>query len=156
MDCASLLGHLSVISSYIYSSYKNFEQLRKRSFANHFLSYRQWYLIFGGHQLSQRAGRLHAQSAVRRLSTLCDALHSVLYLILDSQKTRVNKNYEVLLAQLQGIISGQLSAAIDALKDWSDFAPEDVKKSVQNFEPDNTVEENLVTNLMNWTRKIAT
>ena len=98
--------------------------------------------IFGGHQLSQRAGRLHAQSAVRRLSTLCDALHSVLYLILDSQKARVNKNYEVLLAQLQGIISGQLSAAIDALKDWSDFAPEDVKKSVQNFESDNTTEEN--------------
>ena len=45
MDCASsyLRGHLSVISYYIYSSYKNLEQLRKRSFANLFLRYKQWH-----------------------------------------------------------------------------------------------------------------
>ena len=98
--------------------------------------------IYTGRRSIQQVTKPHAQSAVRRLSTLCRALYSAAYLIHPSQRQGINTDYEVLLARLQEIISWQLSAAIDALKDWSDFASEDVAKTVKEFEPDNTTEEN--------------
>ena len=95
-----------------------------------------------GRRWAQYAAKPHAESAVRRLSTLCYTLYSAAYLIHSSQNLRSNNDYQVLLARLGGIISAQLPAAIDAVKDWSDFVPEDVAAVVQEFEPNNTTEEN--------------
>ena len=144
MDCASsyLRGHLSVIISvisyYIYSSYKNLEQLRKRSFANHFLRYKQWH--FGIWSLSVVSTGSKSTMPDLRSGALLPfiwGLSRALDIIRSSRNLKADKDYEVSLARLEEIIVGQISTADNALEDWKDIVPEEVKQLTQAFESDN-------------------
>ena len=96
--------------------------------------------VFGAYQLFQRAANPHARSAFRRLITLYGGLSRALAIIRSSRNLKADKDYEVSLARLEEIIVGQISTADDALEDWKDIVPEEVKQLTQAFESDNTTE----------------
>ena len=98
--------------------------------------------IYVGRRSTQRVTKPHAQSAVRRLSDLYRALYWAASLIMELLQTPNNEDYQVRLARIEGILRAHLPTASNAIKDWNEFAPEDVAKSMREFEPDNTVEEN--------------
>ena len=45
----------------------------------------------------------------------------------------------MILAKLEAIVIEQLSSADDAIEDWRDIVPEEVKELDQRFSPDNTM-----------------
>ena len=102
--------------------------------------------IFGGHLLSQwrfqRTGR--AESAVQRLADLYRSLYWAARLIMELQDSD-NEDYQEQRSQImriEGILMSQLPTASSAIKDWKEFAPEDVAKAMREFEPENRTEEN--------------
>ena len=97
--------------------------------------------IFGGHQLSQRSGRVHARSALRRLITLHNGLWRAGHTLQLSPKETV-ENCQVLLARIEEIIVEQVLAAKDAIDDWEDVIPEEVGEIKRASESDSTTEEN--------------
>ena len=101
--------------------------------------------IFGGHLLSQRrsqrTGKPHARSALRRLITLYNNLSRAGYALQSLPKETV-EDYRVLLTQLEEIIVEQLFAADDAIEDWADIIPEEVAQFKRASESDNITEEN--------------
>ena len=85
----------------------------------------------------KRAANPHARSAFRRLVTLYWGLSRALDIIRSSRNLKADKDYEVSLARLEEIIVGQISTADNALEDWKDIVPEEVKQLTQAFESDN-------------------
>lgn len=83
--------------------------------------------IFGRQAADDRARELikpHARSAIRRLRFLSAGLGRVAQAIRDCESP---ENYRETLAILRAIVVEQLAAADDALEEWEDIVPEDVR-----------------------------
>lgn len=95
-----------------------------------------------GHQSAREAAREiikpHARSAFRRLLSLYQSLSRVADVIESSQNSESPEENQVTLAKLEAIVVEQLSSADDAIEDWRDIVPEDVKELDQRFSPDST------------------
>lgn len=71
----------------------------------------------------------HARSAFRRVLSLYNSL-SRLATAIELQKEQLSSNKAALhsLEKLQGIVIEQISTADDALEDWKDIIPEELRK----------------------------
>ena len=98
--------------------------------------------FFFGRQSAREAAREiikpHARSAFRRLLSLYQSLSRVADVIESSQNSESPEGNQVTLAKLEAIVVEQLSSADDAIEDWRDVVPEDVKELDQRVSPDNT------------------
>ena len=83
----------------------------------------------------------HARSAFRRLVSLYRSISEVGRIIELSRNTESLDNYKVILAELKGIVFWQLVTADDALEDWKDIVPEEVKELDRKLSADNATEE---------------
>ena len=97
--------------------------------------------FFFGRWSVREAAKPHAQSAFRRLLSLYESLSRTANAIESAQNSKSDEDYQVLLARLEEIVSYQLMTADDALEDWNDIVPEDVKELEQKLPPDNATEE---------------
>ena len=70
----------------------------------------------------------HARSAFRRLISQYQSLHRMASIITSSQSLRMPEQYKEVLARLGEIAITQISTADDALADWEDIVPEDIKE----------------------------
>ena len=75
----------------------------------------------------------HARSAFRRLMSQFQSLHRMASLIESSQSSKTPEQYKEVLARLNEIAITQISSADDALADWEDIVPEDVKELRQEL-----------------------
>ena len=95
-----------------------------------------------GHQSARKAAREiikpHARSAFRRLLSLYQSLARVAATIDSSQDFESPEENQVTLAKLEAIVVEQLASADDAIEDWKDIVPEDVKDLDQRFSFDKT------------------
>ena len=73
----------------------------------------------------------YAKSAFRRLLSLYHNLARAATVIQSGQVSDSQENYQVTLARLEEIVAAQLITADDALEDWRDIVPEDVKELSQ-------------------------
>ena len=84
-----------------------------------------------GRQSAREAAREiikpHARSAFRRLLSLYQSLSRVATTIESSQSDE-SPEYPVIIAKIEAIVVEQLNTADDALEDWRDIVPEDVKE----------------------------
>ena len=97
--------------------------------------------IFGRQSAREAAREIikpHARSAFRRLLSLYQSLSRVADVIESSQNSESPEENQATLAKLEAIVVEQLSSADDAIEDWRDIVPEDVKELDQRFVPDNT------------------
>lgn len=98
--------------------------------------------FFFGRQSAREAAREiikpHARSAFRRLLSLYQSLSRVADVIESSQNSESPEENQATLAKLEAIVVEQLSSADDAIEDWRDIVPEDVKELDQRFSPNNT------------------
>ncbi len=97
--------------------------------------------IFGRQSAREAAREIikpHARSAFRRLLSLYQSLSRVATTIESSQNFESPVENQVTLAKLEAIVVEQLASADDAIEDWKDIVPEDVKELDQRFSPDNT------------------
>ena len=97
--------------------------------------------IFGRQSAREAAREIikpHAKSAFRRLLSLYQSLSRVATTIESSQNFESPVENQVTLAKLEAIVVEQLASADDAIEDWKDIVPEDVKELDQRFSPDNT------------------
>ncbi len=101
--------------------------------------------FFAGHRSAREAAREiikhRARSAFRRLLSLYRSLSRAAAAIDSSQSSKSDENYHVLLARLEEIVAYQLMTADDALEDWRDIVPEDVKELEEKLPPDNATED---------------
>ena len=99
--------------------------------------------FFFGRQSAREAAREiikpHARSAFRRLLSLYQSLSRVADVIESSQNAQAPEENQVTLAKLEAIVVEQLASADDAIEDWRDIVPEEVKELDQRFSPDNTM-----------------
>ena len=98
--------------------------------------------IFGRQSAREAAREIikpHARSAFRRLLSLYQSLSRVADVIESSQNSESLEKNQVTLAKLEAIVIEQLSSADDAIEDWRDIVPEEVKELDQRFSPDNTM-----------------
>ena len=70
----------------------------------------------------------HARSAFRRLISQYQSLHRMASIIESSNNSKMPDQYKDVLARLDEIAIAQISTADDALADWEDIVPEDVKE----------------------------
>ena len=98
--------------------------------------------FFFGRQSAREAARElikpHARSAFRRLLSLYQSLSRVATTIESSQNFESPVENQVTLAKLEAIVVEQLASADDAIEDWKDIVPEDVKDLDQRFSSDKT------------------
>ena len=73
----------------------------------------------------------YAKSAFRRLLSLYHNLARAATVIQSGQVSDSQENYQVTLTRLEEIVAAQLITADDALEDWRDIVPEDVKELSQ-------------------------
>ena len=101
--------------------------------------------FFAGHRSAREAAEAiikpHARSAFRRLLSLYRSLSRAANAIESSQSSESDGDYQVVLARLEEIVAYQLMTADDALEDWNDIVPEDVKELEQKLRPDNATED---------------
>ena len=100
--------------------------------------------IFGRQSAREAASEIikpHARSAFRRLISLYNGLSRAAKAIESSQRSESDEDYQVLLARLREIVAHQLITADNALEDWNDIVPEDVKELKQKLQSDNTTED---------------
>ena len=86
--------------------------------------------IFGRQSAREAAREIikpHARSAFRRLLSLYQSLSRVATTIESSQSDE-SPEYPVIIAKIEAIVVEQLTTADDALEDWRDIVPEDVKE----------------------------
>lgn len=88
--------------------------------------------FYFGRQSAREAAREiikpHARSAFRRLVFLYRSIYQIGSIIHSSRASKSPENYQVILAEIDGIVFGQLATAEDALEDWRDIVPEDVEE----------------------------
>lgn len=85
--------------------------------------------IFGRQSAREAAKEIirpHVRSALRRLDSLYDSLSRAAEVIESAQQPDVHEDYQVTLARLEEIVTGQLISADDAIEDWKDIFPDDV------------------------------
>ena len=100
--------------------------------------------IFGRRSARDAAREIiksHARSAFRRLIFLYLTLRHAANMIESSQSSESLEDYHVVLARLEEIVTAQLLTADDALEDWNDIVPEDVKELKQKLESEDAVED---------------
>ncbi len=83
----------------------------------------------------------HARSAFRRLIFLYLTLRRAAAAIESAQHSESQENYQVILARLEEIVTAQLMTADDALSDWDDIVPEDVKELKQKLQSEDIMED---------------
>ena len=86
--------------------------------------------IFGRQSASEVAREIikpHARSAFRRLLSLYQSLSRVATTI-ESVQSVESPEYPVVIAKVEAIVIEQIATADDALEDWRDIVPEDVKE----------------------------
>ncbi len=98
-----------------------------------------------GQQSAQKAAKEiikpHARSAFRRLIFLYLTLRRAAAAVELAQHSESQENYQVILARLEEIITAQLMTADNALDDWNDIVPEDVKELKQKLQSEDTMED---------------
>ena len=101
--------------------------------------------FYSGRQSAAKAAREivkpSARSAFRRLRSLYESISRVAYTIESSRNTESPADYRAILAELEGIVFVQLLTASDALQDWNDIIPEDVKALQNSLFADNATED---------------
>ena len=93
--------------------------------------------IFGRQSAREAAREIikpHARSAFRRVLSLYRSLARASATIKLSQAPESEEALQVTLAKLDTIVTEQLAAADDALEDWRDIVPDDVKELTKNGE----------------------
>lgn len=93
--------------------------------------------IFGRRSAREAAREIikpHARSAFRRVLSLYRSLARASVTIKLSQVPEPEEDPQVTLAKLDTIVIEQLAAADDALEDWRDIVPDDVKELTKNGE----------------------
>ena len=70
----------------------------------------------------------HARSAFRRLLSQYESLHRMATIIDSSRGSNMPDQGQQVLARLGEIATSQISIADDALADWEDIVPEDVRE----------------------------
>lgn len=93
--------------------------------------------IFGRQSAREAAREIikpHARSAFRRVLSLYRSLARASATIKLSQAPESEEALQVTLARLDTIVTEQLAAADDALEDWRDIVPDDVKELTKNGE----------------------
>lgn len=97
--------------------------------------------IFGRRSAREAAREMikpHARSAFRRLIFLYLTLRRAATVVELAQHSESQENYQVVLARLEEIITAQLMTADNALDDWNDIVPEDVKELKQKLQSEDT------------------
>ena len=93
--------------------------------------------FMAGRQSSRNAAtemiKPHARSAFRRLLSQYQSLHRMATIIASSQSPGIPDRSKQVLAQLGEIAIAQISTADDALADWEDIVPEEVKELRQEL-----------------------
>lgn len=95
-----------------------------------------WY-YFGRRSTREAAKEIirpHARSAFRRVLSLYRSLARASVTIKLSQVPEPEEDPQVTLAKLDTIVIEQLAAADDALEDWRDIVPDDVRELTKNGE----------------------
>lgn len=88
-------------------------------------------IVFGRESARDAARDLvkpHARSAFRRLVSLYKSLSRVAGAIEEAREHNLDGTSDATLDTLSAIIAEQLATADDALEDWNDIVPEDVKE----------------------------
>lgn len=83
----------------------------------------------------------HARSAFRRLLSLYRSISEVGRIIELSRNAESLDSDKVILAELKGIVFWQLVTADDALEDWKDIVPDEVKELDRKLSAVNATEE---------------
>lgn len=86
--------------------------------------------IFGRQSASEAAREIikpHARSAFRRLRSLYQSLSRVATTI-ESVQSVESPEYPVVIAKVEAIVIEQIATADDALEDWRDIVPENIKE----------------------------
>ena len=93
--------------------------------------------LWGSYRISQEAAARTtvpgARSAFRRVKSLYDSLIRVTKVI-DEYRRNTPKETDRGLEVIQAIVYEQLATQADALEDWRDIVPEDVKEIESDFE----------------------
>jgi hypothetical protein len=92
--------------------------------------------LFGKQSASEAATEIikpHARSAFRRILSLYQSLSRVATAIDSSSKSQSPEERQVTIVKIEAIIAEQLVTADDALEDWRDIVPEDVKELEQRL-----------------------
>ena len=66
----------------------------------------------------------HAKSALRRVMDLLNSLYRLSYRINAMQETAPNHQLDI----IQAVVTEQISRGIDAIEDWRDIVPDEVKE----------------------------
>ncbi len=93
--------------------------------------------LFGKQSAKEAAREIikpHARSAFRRLMSLYESLSRVGSEIQHYRNLEGNGNSGITIAKLEAIVIEQLATADDALEDWRDIVPEDVKELREKLE----------------------
>ena len=94
--------------------------------------------IFGRQSAREAAREMikpHARSAFRRLLSLYQSLRRAANAIESAQQADSDEDHKVAFAKLEIIVIEQLAATDDALEEWIDIVPEDVRELTENREP---------------------
>lgn len=94
--------------------------------------------IFGKQSAEKAAKEMikpHARSAFRRLISLYRGLSRIATVIANNSSS--DSETEFTIAKIEEIVISQISTADDALKDWEDVVPEDVKELKKDFLKEN-------------------
>ncbi len=84
-------------------------------------------------EAAQQIMKPHARSAFRRLVSLYSSLQRVGIELANAKNSEDHIAKEMALAKLDAIVVEQLATANDALEDWNDMVPEDVKELRQRL-----------------------
>lgn len=79
------------------------------------------------------ANRSHARSAFRRLTSIYAGLSRGANIIEESKGFDTIENYRVAFARIEEVIRNQLTTADDALEDWVDILPKEVRDLQREF-----------------------
>lgn len=91
--------------------------------------------IFGRQSAQEAAKEIikpHARSAFRRLLSLYQSLRRAANAIESAQQSDSDEAHQVVFAKLEVIVIEQLAATDDALEEWKDIVPEDVRELTNN------------------------
>lgn len=93
-------------------------------------------IVFGRESAREAAREIvkpHARSAFRRLVSLYKSLSRVANAIEQARPNVTDAMSSAVLDKLGAIVAEQLATADDALEDWNDIVPEDVKELRQRM-----------------------
>ena len=99
-----------------------------------------WFGRQSASKAAQEIIRPHARAAFRRLVSLYASLARMSATIHSAQRLESVEDYQIILARVDASVEEQLLMADDALEDWRDIVPEDVKELKANRSPFETSE----------------